>query len=132
MSERGPDDTAEMPQPTIFSRIIEGELPGRFVWRDADKVAFLTIAPLRPGHVLVVPVEPIDHWLDVPAPLWAEMNDLAWRCRTATCMCCRSSPSPTSTLPEPMAVPQPSPSMPPPRPSASTSTAPPRPNPTTT
>lgn len=79
MSERGPDDTAEMPQPTIFSRIIEGELPGRFVWRDADKVAFLTIAPLRPGHVLVVPVEPIDHWLDVPAPLWAEMNDLARR-----------------------------------------------------
>ena len=79
MSERGPNDTAEMPQPTIFSRIIEGELPGRFVWRDADKVAFLTIAPLRPGHVLVVPVEPIDHWLDVPAPLWAEMNGLARR-----------------------------------------------------
>ncbi|MDQ3152659.1 MAG: diadenosine tetraphosphate hydrolase, partial [Actinomycetota bacterium] len=39
---------------TLFSRIIEGELPGRFVWADARCVAFLTIAPLRPGHVLVV------------------------------------------------------------------------------
>ncbi|MCB1026886.1 MAG: HIT family protein [Microthrixaceae bacterium] len=79
MSERGTDDTAEMPQPTLFSRIIAGELPGRFVWRDDEKVAFLTIAPIQPGHVLVVPVEPIDHWLDVPAGLWADMNELARR-----------------------------------------------------
>ena len=79
MNERGPDDTAEMPQPTLFSRIIDGDLPGRFVWRDPDKVAFLTIAPIRPGHVLVVPVEPIDHWLDVPGGLWADMGDLARR-----------------------------------------------------
>lgn len=79
MTERGADDTAEMLQPTLFSRIIAGELPGRFVWRDDEKVAFLTIAPLQPGHVLVVPVEPIDHWLEVPGALWAEMNDLAKR-----------------------------------------------------
>ena len=35
--------------PTIFTRIIEGELPGRFVWRDDVCVAFLSIAPLKPG-----------------------------------------------------------------------------------
>ena len=43
--------------PTIFSRIISGELPGRFVWRDDRAVAFLSIEPMRPGHTLVVPRE---------------------------------------------------------------------------
>ena len=41
--------------PSIFSRIIDGEIPGRFVWRDDRVVAFLSIEPMRPGHVLVVP-----------------------------------------------------------------------------
>lgn len=50
---------------TIFTRIIEGELPGRFVWRDERAVAFLTIEPLSPGHVLVVPIQEIDHWIDL-------------------------------------------------------------------
>jgi diadenosine tetraphosphate (Ap4A) HIT family hydrolase len=53
--------------PTLFTRIIRGELPGRFVWRDAHCVAFLTIAPLRPGHTLVVPIREVDHWLDLEA-----------------------------------------------------------------
>ena len=35
--------------PTIFTRIIDGELPGRFVWRDDRCVAFLSINPLQPG-----------------------------------------------------------------------------------
>jgi histidine triad (HIT) family protein len=51
--------------PTLFTRIIRGEIPGRFVWRDASCVAFLTIAPLRPGHALVVPIREVDHWLDL-------------------------------------------------------------------
>jgi histidine triad (HIT) family protein len=51
--------------PSLFTRIIRGELPGRFVWRDARCVAFLTIAPLRPGHTLVVPIREVDHWLDL-------------------------------------------------------------------
>ena len=42
------DDT-EVPMPTIFSRIISGELPGRFVWRDDRAVAFLSIEPMRPA-----------------------------------------------------------------------------------
>lgn len=56
--------------PTLFTRIIQGEIPGRFIWRDAQCVAFLTIAPLRPGHTLVVPIREVDHWLDLaPAEL---------------------------------------------------------------
>ena len=50
---------------SIFSKIIAGELPGRFVWKDDLCVAFLSIAPLKPGHTLVVPREEKDHWLDL-------------------------------------------------------------------
>jgi histidine triad (HIT) family protein len=59
--------------PTIFSRIINGELPGRFVWRDDRAVAFLSIEPMRPGHVLVVPREEVDHWIDLDPDLAAHL-----------------------------------------------------------
>jgi diadenosine tetraphosphate (Ap4A) HIT family hydrolase len=54
---------------TIFTRIIEGELPGAFVYRDERCVAFLSINPLTTGHTLVVPIEEIDHWVDCPRDL---------------------------------------------------------------
>ena len=54
---------------SIFTRIIEGELPGRFVWRDERAVALLTIQPLKPGHTLVVPTQEVDHWLDLEPDL---------------------------------------------------------------
>lgn len=62
---------------TLFSRIIRGELPGRFVWRDERCVAFLTIAPLKPGHTLVVPVEEVDHWIDLEPDLARHLMDVA-------------------------------------------------------
>ncbi len=51
--------------PSVFSRIIAGEFPGRFVWRDELCVAFLSINPLARGHTLVVPRAEVDHWLDL-------------------------------------------------------------------
>ena len=51
--------------PTLFTKIIEGDIPGRFVWRQDDVVAFLTINPIAPGHALVVPVAEVDHWVDL-------------------------------------------------------------------
>ena len=54
---------------SVFSRIIAGELPARFVWRDDKCVAFLSTRPLRPGHALVVPRAEIDHWIDLDAVL---------------------------------------------------------------
>ena len=63
--------------PTLFTRIIEGELPGRFVWKDPDVVAFLTIAPIAPGHTLVVPRQEIDHWIDMPTELAAKVMDVS-------------------------------------------------------
>lgn len=62
---------------TLFTRIIQGEIPGHFVYRDDRCVAFLSIHPLQPGHTLVVPVEEIDHWLDVPADLMHHLTDVA-------------------------------------------------------
>jgi diadenosine tetraphosphate (Ap4A) HIT family hydrolase len=50
---------------SIFTKIINGELPGHFVWKDELSVAFLTIAPLKPGHTLVVPREEVDAWTDL-------------------------------------------------------------------
>jgi histidine triad (HIT) family protein len=52
---------------TVFTKIIAGELPARFVWKDEVCVAFLSINPLTAGHVLVVPRQEIDHWLDLDA-----------------------------------------------------------------
>ncbi|MGH7199221.1 MAG: HIT family protein, partial [Planctomycetaceae bacterium] len=63
--------------PSIFTRIIQGELPGRFVWRDDACVAFLSIQPLKPGHTLVVPLEEIDHWIDMPPQLTAHVMAVA-------------------------------------------------------
>ena len=63
--------------PTIFTRIIEGEIPGTFVWRDDRCVAFLSINPLRSGHVLVVPREEIDHWLACPSDLRNHLMEVA-------------------------------------------------------
>jgi len=63
--------------PTLFTRIIDGEIPGRFVWRDDRCVAFLTIAPLRPGHTLVVPVEEVDHWVDLEPELAGHLFQVA-------------------------------------------------------
>lgn len=72
-----PTTAASDPEPTIFTRIIRGELPGRFVWRDDDVVAFLTIAPLRPGHVLVVPTAQVDRWTDLDDATWHRLNEVA-------------------------------------------------------
>lgn len=62
---------------SIFTRIINGELPGHFVWRDDVAVAIMTIAPVKAGHCLVIPVEEINHWDDVPADITAHLMAVA-------------------------------------------------------
>ena len=63
--------------PSIFTRIIDGDIPGRFVWRDDRAVAFLSIEPMRPGHVLVVPRTEVDHWIDLEPVLAAHLFTVA-------------------------------------------------------
>jgi len=62
---------------TLFTRIINGEIPGHFVWRDDHCVAFLSIHPLRPGHTLVVSRAEVDHWLDLEPQLAAHLTTVA-------------------------------------------------------
>jgi histidine triad (HIT) family protein len=59
---------------TVFTKIIDGELPARFVWRDDVCVGFLSINPLATGHVLVVPRAETDHWIDVDDDTWAHVT----------------------------------------------------------
>lgn len=62
---------------SIFSRIIQGEIPGRIVWKDEVCVAMLTIAPLRPGHTMVIPRKEVDHWLDLDDATAAHLTNVA-------------------------------------------------------
>lgn len=62
--------------PTIFTRIIDGEIPGTFVWRDEHCVAFMSINPMAHGHTLVVPIEEVDHWVDAAPDLAAHLFEV--------------------------------------------------------
>ncbi|NLZ58733.1 MAG: HIT family protein [Corynebacterium sp.] len=62
---------------TVFTKIIEGELPGRFVYRSESIVAFLSIEPLTYGHTLIVPVKEVDRWTDLPQETWGLVNEAA-------------------------------------------------------
>ncbi len=62
---------------TLFTRILDGEIPGRFVWRDDRCAVFLTIAPIAPGHALVVPIAEVDHWVDLDDDLAAHLMVVA-------------------------------------------------------
>ena len=64
---------------TIFTKIINREIPGRFVYEDDVCVAFLTIEPLSPGHTLVVPRSEVEHWLDLDAATASHLMLVAQR-----------------------------------------------------
>lgn len=62
---------------TVFENIISGVWPGRFVWADDLCVAFATIEPTSPGHVLVVPRIPYEAWTDAPSDVAAHLMQVA-------------------------------------------------------
>jgi histidine triad (HIT) family protein len=62
---------------SLFTKIIDGEFPGRFVWKDEHVVAFLTINPIKPGHTLVVPRQEVDHWIDMSPELASRVMDVS-------------------------------------------------------
>ena len=66
-------------QPSVFSRIIAGDLPSRAVYADDDVVAFLSIAPLTLGHTLVVPRAQVDRWEGIDPALWGHLSAVAQR-----------------------------------------------------
>jgi diadenosine tetraphosphate (Ap4A) HIT family hydrolase len=70
---------------TVFTKIINGELPGRFVYEDDDIVAFLTIAPITHGHTLVVPRAEIDNWQDLEPAVFGRVMELSQLIGKAVC-----------------------------------------------
>jgi histidine triad (HIT) family protein len=62
---------------SIYTRIIDGEIPGRFIWRDDICVSFLDIRPLARGHALVVPRQEIDQWTDLDPATAAHLVEVA-------------------------------------------------------
>ena len=63
---------------SVFTRIIAGELPARFVWQDEQCVAFLSAGPLAQGHTLVVPREEVDQWVDADPGLLAHLMPVSY------------------------------------------------------
>lgn len=59
--------------PSIFTRIINREIPGHIVAEDDRFIAFLDIMPLVPGHTLVIPKRETDYIFDLSA---GELGDL--------------------------------------------------------
>lgn len=55
----GPGPDHAMSEKTLFSRIIDREIPGTFVYEDDDVVAIRDINPAAPVHILVIPRKPI-------------------------------------------------------------------------
>lgn len=51
--------------PTIFSKILNGEIPSYRIAEDEDHFAFLDIRPLQKGHTLVIPKKEIDYIFDL-------------------------------------------------------------------
>lgn len=74
---------------TVFTRIIGGDLPGRFVYEDdlgeRGVVAFLTIEPMTRGHTLVVPRAEVDNWQDLDPELLGRVMGVAQRIGRAVC-----------------------------------------------
>ncbi len=70
---------------SVFTKIINGELPGRFVYEDDEVVAFLTIQPMTQGHTLVVPRAEIDQWQDLDEAVFGRVMAVAQLIGKAVC-----------------------------------------------
>src|ERR1044072_4136226 len=73
------------PMATVFTKIINGEIPGRFVYEDDDIVAFLTIARMTQGHTLVVPRDELDNWQDTEPAAFARVMEASQLIGKAVC-----------------------------------------------
>lgn len=62
---------------TIFTRIIDGDIPSRMIWEDDLCVSFLDVRPLAHGHCLVVPRVEVDQWTDLDADLISHLTTVA-------------------------------------------------------
>ncbi len=62
---------------SIFSKIIDGDIPSRMLWEDDVCVSFLDVRPLAAGHALVVPRQETDLWTDLGAKTAGHLTEVA-------------------------------------------------------
>lgn len=76
---------------TVFSKIIQGEIPCYKVFEDQHHLAFLDVQPVQKGHVLVIPKREVDYYFDMNEPDFAALNHCAQRVAKAlkTAIPCR-------------------------------------------
>lgn len=63
--------------PTIFERIVAGEIPSKKIWEDDNHLAFLDIRPVSVGHTLVIPKQATDYLFDLPEEEYAALMNAA-------------------------------------------------------
>ena len=63
--------------PSIFSRIVAGEIPCHKIAEDDRFLAFLDIMPLAEGHTLVIPKLEVDRYFDLPDDILRDINVFA-------------------------------------------------------
>jgi histidine triad (HIT) family protein len=68
---------------SVFTLIMEGKIPGNFVYQDDIAVAILTIQPIREGHVLVIPRQEVDQWSDLPVDVAAHLTKVSHKIANA-------------------------------------------------
>jgi len=62
---------------TLFTKIINGEIPSFKIYEDEYVFAFLDIHPVQPGHTLIVPKVEVDYFVDVPEPYYSAVFQTA-------------------------------------------------------
>lgn len=77
-----------MSEPSVFMKIINGEISCHRVYEDEKTIAFLTIAPVREGHTLVIPKKQVDQYIDLDdeyySATWLTVKKVAKRLRDST------------------------------------------------
>lgn len=58
---------------SVFTKIINREIPAAVVYEDDDVIAFLDITPANPGHTLVVPKKPVRNVFDIGEEEWLSL-----------------------------------------------------------
>jgi histidine triad (HIT) family protein len=66
-----------MQEPSIFTKILSGEIKQEIIYQDNLCFVILTHEPFTPGHALVIPVEQVDHLWDVEDALYLHLMEVA-------------------------------------------------------
>lgn len=59
---------------SVFTKIIQGELPSFKIHEDELTISILTIQPIHLGHTLVIPKQEVNHWFEVPEAAYLQVQ----------------------------------------------------------